>query len=143
MQKIRRKPITFSLTLTLHPSDEDASALLGIEPCLKYKTPSPKEPPLPARSRVSPHLAGGSNVTPLGAPSSPRPPTLPLPIIPHNGRSWPLFLHWVTVNSEEVFICFEMLNKVKLPQNMLALIPPPPCLLFFFLCFLEFLFVGF
>lgn len=128
MQEIRRKPILSSLTLALHSSDEDASALPGIEPCLKYNPPSPKDPVLPARSRVSPHLTGGSNVTPQGAPRSPQPPPLPLPITPLNGRSWPLFLHWVTVNSEEVLICFVMLNKVNLPQNMLALIPlsPPP-----------------
>lgn len=53
-----------------------------------------------------------------------------MPITPPNDRSWPLFLYWVIVNSEEVLICFVMLNKVNLPQNMLALISPVS--LFFF-----------
>lgn len=42
---IRRKPITSSLILVLHPGDEDASVLPGVKPCLKYKVPSLKRAP--------------------------------------------------------------------------------------------------
>jgi len=79
-KKSEENPVTPSLTFALHPSDADASALPGMEPCLKHcRPPLPKDPPLPARSRLSPRLAGGSDVTPRGAPSSPPPPPCPCP----------------------------------------------------------------
>lgn len=43
--------------------------------------------------------------------------------------STPPCLHWAMVNSKEALICFAVLNQVKLPQNVLALILPS--LLFF------------
>lgn len=53
---------------------------------------NPNDPPLPGRSRVPPHALS----IPMTFPS------LPLPITPLNGWSWPLHLRWVTVNWEEV-----------------------------------------
>lgn len=53
---------------------------------------NPNDPPLPGRSRVPPHALS----IPMTFSS------LPLPITPLNGWSWPLHLRWVTVNWEEV-----------------------------------------